>query len=129
MTALAQAKEIVDKMLARAKKLDFTGEKEHEESELEVYMEFLDEHETLIEELTDLKLQLDEDELASAEFEGIKSTVAEITELYKMHTGLFEHLQKNARDSYKEVKQGQRINRGYNPLQGDEVSSSFDIKQ
>ncbi|MCL1878188.1 MAG: hypothetical protein FWF80_04975 [Defluviitaleaceae bacterium] len=129
MTALSQAQEIADQILARAKKLVFTGDKEQEETELDAYMEFLDEHASLIDELTDLKLQLDEDERSSAEFKKIIETIEEITAIYKKHVRLIEHLHKNAKASYKEVKQGQRLNAGYNPLSTDEVSSKFDFKQ
>ncbi|MCL1845087.1 MAG: hypothetical protein FWF77_04200 [Defluviitaleaceae bacterium] len=127
--ALNHAQEIADQILARAKELVLTGEKEHEKSEISAYMELLDEHEPLIDELTDLKFQLDDAELASPEFEKIKATITEITEIYKNHRNLVGAMQENAKSSYKEVKQGQRLSTGYNLLSENEVTSSFDIKQ
>lgn len=129
MDALAQAKEITDRILALTKNLTLTGAKEHGEAELESYIELLEERETLIEELTDLKHQMDDEEISSAEFEEIKKTINEITELDKKHIKLMEQLHEKARASYKEIKQGQRIHLGYNPLPGNEVSNKFDIKQ
>ncbi|MCL2356662.1 MAG: hypothetical protein FWC70_05825 [Defluviitaleaceae bacterium] len=126
---LKNAQEIAEQILARAKALVLTGEKDNEEAELEAYMDFLDEHESLVEELSDLRTQLDESERSSPEFEELKKTIIQITAFYKKHLRVFEASHKNAKMSYRDVKQGQRLNAGYNPLPGNEVSSKFDIKQ
>jgi len=85
--------------------------------------------EPLIEELTDLRLQLDETEMASAEFAAIKAVITKIRDLDKKHMEVMTQLHNGAKASYKDVKQGQRMTAGYNPLAGNESPSRFDIKQ
>jgi hypothetical protein len=128
-TPLERAKELAEQIYELTKALVLTGEKEQEEAEVEAYTILLDEREPLIEELTDLRQQMDESEVSSPEFEEIKQTIAKITELDKMHLRFMQHKHKGAQASYKEIKIGQRIHAGYNPLPGNEVSSKFDVKQ
>lgn len=128
MEPLKQAAEIAAQILEKTKALVLTGAKEQEETEVEAYVALLEEREPLIDELTDLRQQIDENELSSAEFEKIKKIIAQIADLDKKHVAIIEHLHKGAQASYKEVKQGQRIHAGYNPLPGNEVSSRVDIK-
>ena len=128
MEALIQAKELADQILEMTLALVLTGAKENEEAEAEAYFALVEDREPLIEELTDLRLQIGEREAASEEFEEIKKVINQITALDKSHLNTMEHLHKNVRTSYKEIKQGQRIHAGYNPLPGNEVSSKFDVR-
>jgi hypothetical protein len=81
----------------------------------------------LIDELTELRRQLDG--TSSAQFEEIKKIITQVTEIDKRHIKFMKGLQKDVRASYKEIKQGQRINAGYNPWPGNEISSTSDMKQ
>jgi hypothetical protein len=83
----------------------------------------------LVDELSDLRQQIDDDEASSPEFFEIKKIISKITLLDKKHVEFMEKMRKDVQNSYKEIKQGQRIHKGYNPLPGDEVASKFDIKQ
>jgi hypothetical protein len=127
--ALQLAKELTDEILEMTQALFFSGEKELEEQEVENYVNLMEEREPLIEQLTELKLVIDETMASSADFAAIKQTIAEITELDKSHLEFMQHKHKGVKDSYQKVKQGQRIHTGYNPLPGNEVSSRFDMKQ
>jgi hypothetical protein len=89
----------------------------------------MSEREPLIDELSDLRQQLDGDELASTEFSQITKIITEITTLDKRNLESMERIRKSVQASFKEVKQGQKIHAGYNPIQGDEVSSTINIKQ
>jgi len=128
MEALQQARELSGQILEMTASLVLTGAKEFEEAEVEAYLLLLDEREPLVDELTDLKNQLGSSELSSAEFEEIKKIISEITEIDKKHIKIMEHMRNGVQESYKEVKQGQRIHAGYNPLPGNEVSSTINVK-
>jgi len=128
METLKQTKELVDKILGLTQCLILTGKKENAETESDAYAALIEEREPLIEELTDLRLQIGETEVASDEFGEIKKIITQITDLDKKHMAIMEHLRKSVKESYKGVKQGQRIQAGYNPLPGDEVPSKFDVK-
>ena len=127
METLALARELADEIYRLSKLLGITGDKENEEAELEAYYNHLEEREPLVEELLDLKLQIDEDEAKSPEFLEIKKVIEKITELDKKHLDFVEKIHKTVQASYKEVKQGQRINSVYNSLSSSEMASQFDI--
>jgi len=111
------------------KSLILSGKKEVESEEIEAYELLLEEREPLIDELSDLRQQLDSEEASSPEFEQIKKIISEITEIDKKHIEIMKRIQKGVQASYKEIKQGQRIHKGYSPLPGNEVSSKIDMKQ
>jgi Asp-tRNA(Asn)/Glu-tRNA(Gln) amidotransferase C subunit len=129
MDVLNQAKELADKILELTRALVLTRDKDSRDAEVEAYVALMDEREPLVEELSDLRLQLDETETASPEFSEITKVIAQITDLDKKHLTVMEDYHKTVQNSYKGVKQGQRIHAGYKPLPGNEVSSTFDIKQ
>jgi len=128
MDTLKLASELAEQILEMTKALVLSGEKENEEEETEAYINLLDEREVLIDELTDLRQQIDDEEAASSEFDKIKKTISEITELDKKHIRYMEKIRKGVQSSYREIKQGQRIHKGYNPLPGNEVSSTINVK-
>jgi hypothetical protein len=106
-----------------------TGEKETEAVEAETYANLMNEREPLVDELTDLRLQISQEEAATPEFEEITQAIKKITALDKAHLAVMEKLHAKTQKSYKGVKQGQRMFSGYNPLPGTEVPSTVDIKQ
>ncbi|MDR0272921.1 MAG: hypothetical protein LBI27_06355 [Clostridiales bacterium] len=128
MDSLKQAKELADRILEITKAHKVVSDKEVDESEVEAYVEMLEERGPLIDELTDLRQKLDDDAVSSAEFYEIEKIISEIAEINKTHIIVMKHMHKNAQNSYKEIKQGQRIHAGYNPLPGDEVSSQIDVR-
>jgi len=125
---LKQAQEVADKILKMTRSIALTGKKEEAEQEAEAFSVLMDERESMIDELTDLRLQIDPSEADSAEFKAILKTINQITELDKAHMVIMESFREEAQASYKEIKQGQRIHAGYNPLPGDEASSKINIK-
>ncbi|MCL1863212.1 MAG: hypothetical protein FWF78_06580 [Defluviitaleaceae bacterium] len=127
MDTLAHAKELADEIFEMTNSLGLTGEKQNEEAELEAYFNLLDEREPLIDELLELKLQIDDTEAATPEFEAIKNVIAQITEADKKHLEFVQKIHSTVQASYKEVKLGQRINKGYSSFSGEEVASKFDI--
>jgi chromosome condensin MukBEF ATPase and DNA-binding subunit MukB len=129
MEDLSRAKEVAEQILAMTRRLVLTGEKEHEASETESYIDLLENREPLIEELTDLKQTMDKSDVASPQFAEIQQIIAQITEHEKTHTRIMQQMHTAAKASYRDIKQGQRIHTGYNPLPGSELSSRFDIKQ
>jgi hypothetical protein len=129
METLRLAKELSGKILSLTKALVLTGEKEKADAEAEAYSALMDEREPLVNELTDLRLQIDEAEAASAEFAEIKKVITQITDIDKQHLAVMERLRQDAQKSYRGVKQGQRIHVGYNPLSGDEAPSRIDVTQ
>jgi hypothetical protein len=128
MEVLARAEELVDEILEMTKALTLTGDKEQREAEVTAYALLMEEREPLVDELTELRQQITDEEAASAEFTAITETIARITALDKKHVKFMGELRDDTQTSYKEVKLGQRIHAGYNPLPGNEVSSVFDIK-
>ena len=129
MDALAHAKNVAEEILEMTKGLTFSSEKEVDESEVEAYVQLLDNREALIFELTDLRQQIDGTEATSPEFSEVTAIIKEITALDEHHLEFMRHMKKNAQASYRDVKQGQRIAVGYNPMHGDEAIGSFDVKQ
>jgi len=127
MEVLTQAKEVADAILEMMEGFTLTGDKEKEDAEAEAYIALIDEREPLVEELTDLRQQISDEEFATLEFEEIKKVIEKITALDKKYMEGIRHHHKNAQASYREIKQGQRIFAGYNPLPGDEVSSKFNV--
>ncbi|MCL2225214.1 MAG: hypothetical protein FWB96_09650 [Defluviitaleaceae bacterium] len=128
MEPLKQAKELVEQILLMTQGLVLTGVRDAGEEESEAYSLLMDEREPLIDELTDLRTKIDDTEAASAEFEAITQTIQQITALDKKHIAVMERLHKNVQSSYKDVKQGQRIHAGYNPVPDNEYSSKIDLK-
>ncbi|MCL2387120.1 MAG: hypothetical protein FWC89_06160 [Defluviitaleaceae bacterium] len=129
MEDLTRAKELADQILAMTRALVLTGEKDNEIAEVDAYSDLMEDREPLISELTDIKQILNEEDLSSAEYAEIKKTITQITDLDQAQMNTIEHMYKVAKASFKDVKQGQRIHKGYHPLPGDEVSSKFDMKQ
>jgi len=128
MDTLTLARELADEILEMTIAVGITGEKEHEDAELEAYYNHLEEREPLIEELVDLKIQIDDKEAETPEFEAIKKVIEKITELDKKHLAFVQKIHKTVQASYKEVKLGQRINAGYSShTTSHEVASQFDI--
>ncbi|MCL1885144.1 MAG: hypothetical protein FWF81_15475 [Defluviitaleaceae bacterium] len=128
MDIITQAKELVFQILEMTQSLVLTGEKEHEESEVAAYISLVDEREPMVDELADLRLQLDNADMTTPEFEEIKKAISKIAEVDKEHVAFMGKLHKGVQSSYKEIKQGQRLYAGYNPLPGDEVASKIDLK-
>ena len=128
MEALQKAKELTAQLLKITRNFSFTSETDMKEDDMEAYIIMLDEREVLIDEIADLRLQMDDYVISSPEFAEISKIISEISEINKKHVAIMNHLRKNAQDSYKEIKQGQRIHAGYNPLPGDEVSSRINVK-
>jgi hypothetical protein len=129
MEAIRQAKEAAEEILEMTKALVLTGAKEREEEEVEAYALLMDEREPLINELADLREQIDGEERETPEFAEVVQIILEITALDKKNAELMERVRESIQLSYKGVKQGQRISAGYNPLQGDEASITINIKQ
>ncbi|MCL2456955.1 MAG: hypothetical protein FWD19_05345 [Defluviitaleaceae bacterium] len=129
METLTQAKDLAAQLLEMTKSLILTGEKENEEMEIEAYSLLMVEREPLVDELSDLRQQLDADELASQEFSQIKKIIYEIAALDKKNFEILERIGKSVKSSFKEIKLGQKIHAGYSALQGEEVSSTINIKQ
>jgi len=129
MDALEQAKNIADQILEMTKALVFSGEKEQEEDDVEAYAYLLEDREPLVHRLTALREEISKERAASEDFAAIRKVLDEIADLDKKHIAFMENLRNDAKESFKDVKQGQRIHMGYNPLPGNEVSSVFDVKQ
>jgi hypothetical protein len=129
MEAINQAREIAEEILEMTKSFVITGDKSQQEEDVEVFLALLEDREPLIDELSDIRQQLDDDELASPEFAEVVKILNQVTELNKKHMEEMENMRQSVQGSYKEIKQGQRIHAGYNPLPGNEVSSKFDIKK
>jgi len=125
---LQYAKETVEQILEMTKALVLTGEKDAEEQELDDYINLLDEREPLVELLEEIKLVMNKSMLKSPEFSEIKKTLDEIRRIDEMHLNIFKQKHAEAREAYKDIKQGQRIHVGYNQLPGNEAASRIDIK-
>ena len=126
---LPSAKELVDSILEMTKSLVLTGKEDLEEQEVDEYAALMDEREPLVEHLTEMMPLIDSEMKRTAEFAEIKKIIDEIAVLDKKHLSFMQEKHKHAQGSYKEIKLGQRIHAGYNPLPGNEVSSKFDMKQ
>jgi hypothetical protein len=129
----AQARRIVDEIYAMTRELVLSGEPELEEQEMDAYVKLVETREPLVAKLTELKNALDAEAVAalddSEEFAAINQTIQDIGALDERHTRFMEHLSKDARKAYKQVKHGQRIHAGYTRSHMDAGSGRFDIKQ
>ena len=127
MNSVAKAKELTDKILGMTRGLSLTGEPEKVEAEVTAYVEHIEKREPLVQEL--LKLDIDEKTRSSKEFLGVKQAIADISELDKTHMEFVQEMHETVKDTIKLTKQGQRLNKGYQALAQDDVSSRFDVKQ
>ena len=127
MSDVTKAKELTEKILAMTKGLSLTGEPEKVEDEVAAYVELIEKREPLVQDL--LKLDFDEKTRNSKEFQSVKQAIAGISELDKKHMEFVQEMHETIKDTIKLAKQGQRINKGYQVLAQDDVSSRFDIKQ
>ena len=127
MGNVAKAKELASKILEITKGLVLTGEPARVEDEVAAYVELIEKREPLVQEL--LNLEIDEKTRNSKEFQSVKQAIADISELDKKHMEFVQEMHETIKDTIKLAKQGQRINKGYQALAEDDVSSRFDIKQ
>ena len=127
MDGIAAAKELTEKILEMTKGLSLTGEAEKVEEEVTAYVALIEKREPLVQEL--LKLDFDEKTRSSKEFQSVKQAITDISELDKNHMEFVQEMHETIKDTIKLVKQGQRINKGYQALAQDDVSSRLDIKQ
>ena len=127
MDTLKQAKQLADDILDMTRRVVISGESEKSEVDAEAYSALLDDREPLIFELTDLRLQISDEEVATEQFVAICNTLSQVAEIEKNHIAVIERLRGNAQSSYKGVKQGQRIAAGYNHMPQDEASSKINI--
>lgn len=127
MDTIAHARELADEILAITKGAGISGDKQNEQAELEAYYALLEDREPLVDELLELKLQIDEEEAATPEFGEVKKVIEQITEMDKKHLAFIKKIHKTVQASYKEVKLGQRLTAGYNAISSYETASQFDI--
>ena len=127
MNSVAKAKELTGKILEMTRGLSLTGEPEKVEAEVTAYVEHIEKREPLVQEF--LKLDIDEKTRSSKEFLGVKQAIADISELDKTHMEFVQEMHETVKDTIKLTKQGQRLNKGYQALAQDDVSSRFDVKQ
>ena len=127
MADLAKAKELIDKIHAMTKVLSFTMESSKVEQEVAAYATLIENREPLVQEF--IKLDIDQKTRDSKEFQIIKQTINDISELDKMHLEYVQEMHDTVKDAIKLVKQGQKINKSYQAFSPEDVSSRFDIKQ
>ena len=127
MGSIAKAKELTSNILEMTKALTLTGEPEKVEVEVTAYVELIEKREPIVRELS--KLNFDEKTRSSKEFQSIRQSVACISELDKKHMEFVHEIHETIKDTIKLAKQGQRLNKGYQAMSQDDVSSRFDIKQ
>ena len=127
MDSVIRAKELTDKILKMTQQLVLTGEAEEVEKEVAAYAELIEKREPLVKEL--LALDIDDAARISKEYQVVKQTIADISKLDKGQMEFVQEMYDTIKDAIKLAKQGQRVNRGYQSSNQDEVSSRFDIKQ
>ena len=126
---LKKAKEIVDEIHKVTQKLVLTGERGQEDSESENYANLMDLREPLVEELNLLKNKIDKTMTKTTEFSEIRKTLEDIRALDTGHLRYVEHIRSNVQNSYKDVKQGQKLHSGYQFTDGESGTHMFDKKQ
>ena len=127
MDNVLRAKKLTGIILEKTKRLALTGDAEKVEEEVAAYVELIESREPLVKELS--KLDFDEQMRSSHDFKIIKQTIADIAEIDKQTMELVQEMHETIKDAIKLVKQGQRINKGYQALSPEIVSARFDIKQ
>ena len=129
MDILKEADDLVNAILKMTKDLKFTGQKEQEEADVEAYAELMEARDPLISKLLELKKGVDAAMTATPEFEAIKKTITDITDLDKTHLAYIKDMYDMVQASHKEVKSGQRIHNAYVDLQPESTSRRFDATQ
>ena len=126
---LIRAKEIIDKIYEYTEKVVLTGEKEHEDSETEYYANLMDLREPLVAELGELREKIDPAMKKSKEFAALQKTLEDIRQMDLSHIRYIEHIRSSVQNSFKDVKQGQKINSAYQAFNDESGSHMFDKKQ
>jgi vacuolar-type H+-ATPase subunit E/Vma4 len=129
MSTLKEARDFANAILEMTKELEFSGEKEKEEVEIEAYAKVMENRQPLVDKLMELKKEIDSVMQSSPEFGEIKQIIGNIADLDKKHHSFLSNIKSSVVQSHKMVKQGQKIHEGYMNLPPDSGSSRFDIKQ
>lgn len=127
MSALPEAEKLTAEILAKTKALHFSHDSDKDEEDVAAYVKLIEEREPLVERLKNLVI--DDETRASPEYQKIRQTIHEITEIDRRHLAFIEEMHDTIKAAYKLVKQGQRIHKGYMSLPPDAVSMRFDVKQ
>ncbi|MCL2216191.1 MAG: hypothetical protein FWB91_04130 [Defluviitaleaceae bacterium] len=128
METLKQAKELTDKILAITQALILTGDGEQEEADIAAYVQMVEERESLISKLLELKQSISDEVISSEEFASIIQTIGSIAELDEGHLDFMENVRDAVMGALRKVKQGQKIHKGYQALPPDTTSHRFDTK-
>jgi len=129
MDTLKEAREFAKAILEVTEGLEFSGNKENEEDEIEAYAKVMEERQPLVDKLMELKKEIDSVMESSPEFREIKQIIGNIADLDKKHHTHLNNIKNSVQQSHKMVKQGQKIHEGYMDLPPDSESCRFDIKQ
>jgi len=129
MDTLKEARTFAKAILELTKELEFSGDKENEEAEIEAYAKVMEERQPLVDKLMELKKEIDSVKQSSPEFGEIKQIIGSIADLDKKHHTFLNNIKNSVQQSHKIIKQGQKIHEGYMDLPPDSESCRFDIKQ
>jgi len=129
MDTLKEARAFAKSILEMTKELEFSGNKENEEAEIEAYAQVMEKRQPLVDKLMELKKGIDSVMESSSEFSEIKLIIGSIADLDKKHHAFLNDIRNSVQQSHKMVKQGQKIHEGYMDLPPDSESCRFDIKQ
>jgi uncharacterized coiled-coil DUF342 family protein len=129
MDSLKEARAFAKAILEITEGLDFSGDSENEEDEIEAYAKAMEERQPLVDKLMELKKEIDSVMKSSPEFGEIKQIIGNIADLDEKHSAFLNSIKNSVQQSHKVIKQGQKIHEGYMDLPPDSESCRFDIKQ
>jgi hypothetical protein len=112
-SVLASAQDIVDTLYNLTAAVNFTGEDEKEEDEVNDYTALMDAREPLLKQLEALRGKLTAADRATPEFAEIVKCINDIADMDNSLNAYFKQVQDELRGSIKEIKKGRQINSAY----------------
>jgi len=126
---LKQAKEIADNILNMTKAVIITGFDDVQEAEVEAYANLMEKREPLVQQLAELKKEIDAAMASSPEFEEIQQTISRIAEIDNANLTYVERMSEDMKVAMRKIKGGQKVYQGYGNAPLDTESHMFDTKQ
>jgi hypothetical protein len=131
---LKQARALAEEVKRLTAALELTGQPDLAEAEVNAFADMVDARDQMIKAIAILKERAktaaphSEPELIK-ENNALETVITDIMAMDKRHREIMKHIETDARLSLKELKDGQRLNFGYNPYTEADTAGSFNVRQ
>jgi hypothetical protein len=129
MEILQQVKTIAEEIRNLTQGVSFSKDEETLEKETEAYATMIEAREPLVEKLGVLRPKIGPKLVETPEFAEIRRILADIRKMDMAHMDSVKSMRDFVQDSYKHVKQGQKVYAGYHAHDENSSARLFDRRQ